>query len=160
MLKYLKILIVFALFISSSLLITPKNSAEAAGFGQWVNIDKSWKFRIDKPSQSGNADEMQYHIHVEGKGVKSAEGVNGDRSHKTTMKKDGVPKWVQKEIKSSSEYKKGKKAQDKIDAAKDKAQKINWLNPVQVSKVTITIVAVTGLAIFSSVSKLKSFVFS
>lgn len=39
-------------------------------------------------------------------GIRSEESVDGTPSHKKTLDKSGVPKGVQKKVKSSSDYKK------------------------------------------------------
>lgn len=161
--KLFKVLMVCTLLLGGLITTTAENT-EAAGYGQWINIDKNWRFRVDKPKQGGSSDDVQYHVHVEGKvgskKVQSSEGVNEKDSHKTNMDEDGVPNWVQKEIKSSQVYKKGQADQKKLEKAKSDARKINWWNPVETAAAITAIVVITGTMVYMTITQWKNFVFA
>lgn len=159
----LKILMIFALTVTSFTMVGAK-STEAAGFGQWVNVDKNWRYRVDEPLSDGGK-ENEYHVHVEGKvgskKVDGAETVKGNVSHKKTLKGAGVPTWVQKEVKASPEFKKGVAKQKELDAAKDKAKKMSWSDIVVKPTIIFTIAAIIGVQFAKlTLTGWKSFIYS
>lgn len=124
-----------------------------ASSGKWINIDKNWRYRVDGPHTG--VDTAKYHVHVEGKignkKIESAEGVDGTVSHKKTMDKSGVPKWVQKKIKDSKKYKNGKKLQKDVKSAKAKikAKKLNLKKAADIIIAIGIYVAIVGVCIFA-----------
>lgn len=97
--------------------------------GEWQDLGKGYKFRVDEPHTG--PDTGKYHVHVnEGNVEIGSEGVDGSESHGDHM--NNVPNSIKKKIKNHPEYQKGKKKQKNLDKAKkeiqDKNLKIDWLH--------------------------------
>jgi hypothetical protein len=77
---------------------TPEEGREQLlrGYGQWHDLGKGWKVRVDRPHASSD---MKPHVHVNnGSKEVVAENVDGTDSHGTNMNKGKVPKDVQKKL--------------------------------------------------------------
>lgn len=158
----LKVAMIFALVVTAYV-NAASTPASAAGFGQWVSLDKQWKYRVDAPLSDGGS-ENKYHVHVEGKVgkkvVKGAETVDGKTSHKTTLDKSGVPKSIQKKVKATAEFKKGVAKQKELDKAKADAKTKSWSQLVFDPTPIIVIAGIIGISFYAmSMSKWKSFIF-
>lgn len=120
------VLIVCCVLMSG--VLTRTQEVSAASSGQWIDLGKNWRFRVDPPhTDNANAN---WHVHVENTktGVKGSEAVNGKASHGDHMNK--VDKKIKEKIKNHPEYKKGKKKQKDLDKAKSEIKsrnlKIDW----------------------------------
>ena len=159
---FFKVTMIFSLIVTTYVMASSK-SASAAGFGQWVTLDKQWKYRVDAPLSDGGT-EGKYHVHVEGKVgkkiVKGAETVDGKVSHKTTLDKSGVPQSMQKKVKASVEFKKGVAKQKELDKAKASAKKMSWTQLVLDPTPIIVIAGVIGISFYAlTMAKWKTFIF-
>lgn len=124
-----------------------------ANSGKWIDIDSNWRFRV-APPHSGGIDTAKYHVHVEGiigkNKVKSSEGVDGSKSHGLTMDSKKIPKWVQKKIKSSKQYKNGQEKQKKVKKAKSKivSKKLNLKNKKDLTMSIAIFISIVGVTLF------------
>lgn len=106
--------------------LTKSQTVSAAKSGEWQDLGKGWKFRVDPPHvDKSNAN---WHVHVTNGKKSGSEAVNGEKSHDDHM--DDIDKKVKEKIKNHPEYKKGQKKQKDLDKAtsqiKKKGLKIDW----------------------------------
>lgn len=116
------------------------------GYGETHKINKTWSYRVDKPS-AGDA-KPHVHVYKNGKQV-GAECVDGTSSHGKTLKK--VPKKVKDKVRSSKDYKKGKSDLKKMKKAKAEINK-KHLNLKKAKDLIIAagiFVAIVGVAFFA-----------
>lgn len=151
LLYFLKIGMAFSLFFVSVFLLD-SNEAEAAS---WKDLGSGWKYRVDSPLSDGGA-ENDYHVHVKGKvgskTIESSETVNGDDSHKTNFNKSGVPKWVQKEVKETKEFKNAKKKQKQLEAERKKMSNYSWNDVLFNPMLAIGIATTVGVTVWTIIS--------
>lgn len=156
MLNYIKsrfsILLKFSMIFSLLIMMFMTMEATPTEAASWKELDKTWKYRVDPPLSDGGK-ENDYHVHVKGKvGSKVIEGsetVNGDESHKTTLTKSGVPKWVQDKVKGTAEFKKGKTKQKELEKARAEAKKFSWTDLLFDPKPIIDIAVVIGVSFYA-----------
>ena len=118
------------------------------GYGQWHNLGSGWRARVDRPTSS----DTKPHVHVENGKIKAVENVDGTNSHGSNMTKKGVPKSVQKKVKSLNDYKKAQKDLSNMKKAKSqiRAKKLNLKKAGDIVIAIGIFVAVVGLMIFAS----------
>ena len=116
------------------------------GYGETHKINKTWSYRVDKPS-AGDA-KPHVHVYKNGKQV-GAECVDGTSSHGKTLKK--VPKKVKDKVRNSKDYKKGKSDLKKMKKAKAEINKkhINLKNSKYLIISAGIFVDIVGVAFFA-----------
>lgn len=123
---------------------------KAAHSGQWIDLGKGWRFRVDPPHTDGSSG--KWHVHAENTrtGQKGSEAVDGSASHGDHM--NNVDKKVKDKIKNHPEYKKGKDKQKKLNNAvsqiKAKKLKIDWKHVSDVLIAISLVIAATGTFFF------------
>ncbi|WP_242267294.1 hypothetical protein [Bacillus cereus group sp. BfR-BA-01518] len=137
--KKITVLLLSFCVLFTGLLVNPSNSSAAS---TWVDLGGGYKARLDGVHGTANP---KYHVHVQknGKDI-GAENMDGTKSHGMTLK--NVPEKVKKKLKAHPEYKKHKKKHDNLESQKQKAKKINWTNPVQVSMALTQVAIAAGIA--------------
>lgn len=125
-------------------------SVTTRGYGQWHDMGKGWRARVDRPTSG--AGQAKPHVHVEKGSVKGVESVDGTPSHGKTLGQAGVPNDIQKKVRQLNDYKKGKKDLDNMKKAKSQIR-AKGLNLKKASDIIIAIgifVAVVGIVIFAT----------
>jgi len=136
------------------------NNSQAAS---WKDLSKGWKYRVDAPLSDGGS-ENDYHVHVKGKvgkkTVESSQTVNGGNSHKTNFNKDGVPNWVQKDVKETKEFKSAKEKQKKLDKERDKVKsEFSWKDILLAPYVILSGIIALGIGLVSIIEAGPAFIF-
>lgn len=119
------------------------------GYGQWHNLGKGWKARVDKPTHGGAS---KPHVHVEKGDKKGVENVDGTKSHGKNLNSAGVPKDIQNKARGLADYKKGKKDLANMKKAKQQitSKKLNLRKYADIVIAIGIFVSVVGLMIFAS----------
>lgn len=133
--------------VTESFYFTPEVTDVTRGYGQWHDLGKGWKARVDKPHTGAG----KPHVHVEKGKVKGVESVDGSKSHGKTLGSAGVPKDIQKKARNLKDYKKGQSDLKKMKEAKSKikAKKLNLKKTTDIIIAIAIFVSVVGLMIFS-----------
>lgn len=116
------------------------------GYGETHKIDKTWSYRVDKPSSSN----AKPHVHVYKRGTQvGTENVDGTSSHGRTLNK--VPKKVKEKVRSSRDYKKAKNDLAKMKRAKSEINKkhLNLNNAKDLVIAAGIFVSIVGVAFFA-----------
>lgn len=103
--------------ISESYWTPEENEALTRGYGQWHDLGKGYKVRVDRPHGSNDT---KPHVHVKKGNKDVTENVDGSNSHGTNMTRGGVPKDIQKKVKGLNDYKKAQKDLKSMNAARSK----------------------------------------
>ena len=132
--------------VDESFYFTPDVTDITRGYGQWHDLGKGWKARVDRPHTGAG----KPHVHVEKGKVKGVESVDGSKSHGKTLDSAGVPKDIQKKARNLKDYKKGQNDLKKMKEAKSKikAKKLNLKNKNDLIIAIAIFVSVVGLMIF------------
>lgn len=133
--------------IDESFYFTPEATNRTRGYGEWHDLGKGWKARVDKPHTGAG----KPHVYVEKGKVKGVESVDGSKYHGKTFRSAGVPKDVQKKTRNLKDYKKGQSDLKKMQTAKSKikAKKLNLKKTTDIIIAIAIFVSVVGLMIFS-----------
>ncbi|GEL05502.1 hypothetical protein [Rummeliibacillus stabekisii] len=129
----------------------------------WKDLSKGWKYRVDAPLSDGGS-ENDYHVHVKGKvgkkTVEASETVKGGNSHKTNFDKEGVPNWVQKDVKNTKEFKSAKEKQKKLDKERDKVKsEFTWKDILLAPYVILAGIIALGIALVDIIKAGPGFIF-
>lgn len=152
-----KIFVGLMIFCLTTLTFMGGGNMKVQAAGVWKELDSNWKYRVDKPLADGGA-EQDWHVHVKGKvgskTIESSETVNGDNSHGTNFNNDGVPKWVQKEVKQTSDFKKGLEKQKELEKEREKVKSSNlsWSDILFNPLLIIGIATAAGYTVWQIVS--------
>ena len=122
------------------------NGIMPRGYGEIHKINKTWSYRVDKPT-AGDA-KPHVHVYKNGKQV-GVENVDGTSSHGKTLKK--VPKNIKEKVRNSKDYKKGKSDLKKMKQAKSeiKRKHLNLKNAKDLLIAAGIFVAIVGVAFFA-----------
>lgn len=135
--------------ISKSYWTPEENEALTRGYGQWHDLGKGYKVRVDRPHGSNDT---KPHVHVKKGNKDVTENVDGSNSHGTNMTRGGVPKDIQKKVKGLNDYKKAQKDLKSMNAARSKikARKLNMKKTADIIIAIGIFIAVVGFAIFAA----------
>lgn len=135
--------------ISESYWTPEENEALTRGYGQWHDLGKGYKVRVDRPHGSNDT---KPHVHVKKGNKDVTENVDGSNSHGTNMTRGGVPKDIQKKVKGLNDYKKAQKDLKSMNAARSKikARKLNMKKTADIIIAIGIFIAVVGFAIFAA----------
>lgn len=131
---------------------TPETSSDSGislfGYGQWHNLGKGWRARVDKPSHGGAS---KPHVHVENGNKKGVENVDGTASHGKTLGGAGVPRDIQRKARNLADYKKGQKDLANMKKAKSqiKAKNLDLRKYSDIIIATGIFISVVGLVLFA-----------
>lgn len=130
-------------------MVAEEGSFTTFGYGQWHDLGKGWKARVDKPTHGGAS---KPHVHVEKGDKKGVENVDGTKSHGKNLNSAGVPNDIQKKARGLADYKKGQKDLANMRKAKQQitAKKLNLRKNADIVIAIGIFVSVVGLMIFAS----------
>lgn len=142
--KFFLLVMIFTLFISTFSLSVGSSEASAASMKP-VPGSSGWKYRVEGPHIDGVNND--WHVHVEKGKVKGAERVTGGKSHKKTLNSSNVPKAVQKNVKSTADFKKALEKQKKLDKERKKVSKMSWNQILIKPAVVVTMAGLIGITL-------------
>ncbi|RPJ93991.1 hypothetical protein CW357_17725 [Rummeliibacillus sp. TYF005] len=153
--KYLIYLMLAVLGFTTLLFSAPSDAfaAEMKPLGS-----TGWKYRVDKPHVDGINND--WHVHVEKGKIKGAETVKGGKSHNKTLTSAGVPKSIQKKVKETSDFKKGKEKQAKLDKERKEASKFSWSDLIlKPFELLVGVAVAAGLTVWQVIKAGPNFIF-